>query len=178
MKAQLFKTFREICLNAPNFEAALAESKAKKDVPDEIAQHFYTYYAKNGMISAEAAFKDLYIEILKPYTLNLTLRKAPFDVMVTGEKTEEFRNPTEWLNSRLYDDENNLRRYKLVKFVNGYGADKPAFIAYFKEVLCCFDRYGYCFSRTWSNGLKVRKINTKELYIIDIGEVIEKYNLT
>ncbi|CAL2077602.1 conserved protein of unknown function [Tenacibaculum sp. 190524A02b] len=65
-------------------------------------------------------------------TLFLTLSKEPFEVMATGEKSEEFRKPSEWIKSRLYDKEGNPRTYDHVKFVNGYGCDKPQFCADFK----------------------------------------------
>ena len=97
--------------------------------------------------------------------------------MVTGEKKEEFRTPSHWLMSRLWNENNGPRLYKLVKFVNGYGAHRPAFISEFVGLTCCFEKYGYCFSKTWSNGLKVRKINTDDLYIIELGEVLQKINL-
>jgi hypothetical protein len=110
--------------------------------------------------------------------MHLTLHRAAFDVMVTGEKNEEFRTVTKFINNRLFDYRDEPKIIKLVKFVNGYGNDKPAFIAEYKSVQCCFEKYGYCFSRTYSNGLKIRKINTEELYVINLGEVLTKYNCT
>ena len=40
--------------------------------------------------------------------------------MVTGKKTIEYRRPSKWIKDRLVDKE-----YEVVKFVNGYGDDKP-----------------------------------------------------
>lgn len=65
-------------------------------------------------------------------TLNLTLKKPPFDTMLSGEKTLEYREPTDWIISRLFDKKGFRKKYDTVKFVNGYGSDKPYFIAEFK----------------------------------------------
>ena len=43
--------------------------------------------------------------------------------MVTGLKSTEFRKPSDWIRSRLIN-----KHYDLVKFVNGYGGDKPYFL--------------------------------------------------
>src|SRR6056300_1026422 len=56
--------------------------------------------------------------------LHLTLKKSWFELMVSGEKTTEFRKPSDWIKQRLVDKE-----YELVRFVNGYGSDKPFFVA-------------------------------------------------
>ena len=37
--------------------------------------------------------------------LRLTLKKKAFDVMVTGEKQEEFRKYSKWIESRLFNTE-------------------------------------------------------------------------
>ncbi len=50
--------------------------------------------------------------------LHLTLSKMPFEVMVTGEKSTEYREPSKWILSRLQGKD-----YDLIKFVNGYGSD-------------------------------------------------------
>ena len=47
-------------------------------------------------------------------TLKLTLKKMPFEVMVTGEKKIEFRCPSKWIESRLFDKENSKRNYKFI----------------------------------------------------------------
>jgi hypothetical protein len=52
--------------------------------------------------------------------LKLTLQKQPFEVMVTGEKTSEFRRPSYWLMNRLVDKNGNKKHYDYVEFINGY----------------------------------------------------------
>ena len=47
--------------------------------------------------------------------------------MVTGEKKIEFRKPSQWIMSRLM-----AKQYDYVKFVNGYGKNKPSFTAIYK----------------------------------------------
>lgn len=63
--------------------------------------------------------------------LKLTLSKAPYDIMVTGEKQNEFRKPTRWILSRLLKD-GKRREYDLVQFSHGYAKGCPFFICEFK----------------------------------------------
>lgn len=98
--------------------------------------------------------------------LHLSLKKQPFEVMVTGEKTQEYRFPSGWIMSRLKGKE-----YDYVKFVNGYGKDKPYFICEYK---------GWNISNTYieliySNRLQV--FSDKGDIVIDLGKVVEKGNL-
>lgn len=55
--------------------------------------------------------------------LKLSLFKAPFDVMVTGEKTIEVRTASEWILSRL------KANHPEVRFTHGYGKERPYFIS-------------------------------------------------
>jgi hypothetical protein len=104
-------------------------------------------------------------------TLHLTLSKKPFEVMVTGEKAVEYRKPTAWIKSRLLDKQGEAKKYDQVKFVNGYGADKPYFIAKFKG----FILNPYPQEIEFSNGLIVN-VSPDDIKIL-IGEIIEKGNL-
>lgn len=47
--------------------------------------------------------------------------------MITGEKKFEYRMPSHWLFSRI-----EMKWYDAIKFVNGYGKNKPYFIAEYK----------------------------------------------
>lgn len=60
-------------------------------------------------------------------TLILTISAAPFEVMHTGEKPYEFRKPSDWMRSRLYNKDGTEKDYDYVKFTNGYGAHRPTF---------------------------------------------------
>jgi hypothetical protein len=97
--------------------------------------------------------------------LHLTLKKKPFEVMVTGEKKIEYRKPSKWILSRLVSKE-----YDYVKFVNGYGKDKPYFIAEYSG----FNIVNMNYSATWSDF----KVNVKigDIAIL-LGTIIEKGNI-
>jgi len=105
-------------------------------------------------------------------TLKLTLSKAPFEVMVTGEKKEEFREGGSWIRSRLFNKDDTEREYDLIEFTNGYGAHRPSFT-------CKFDGFVECYmnvaTREYSNGLKVEGIGKGD-FVILCGEVTEIRN--
>lgn len=105
--------------------------------------------------------------------LNLTLKKPPLDVMLSGEKTLEYREPTAWIMSRLFDKNGTRKEYDAVKFVNGYGSDKPYFIAEFKgwEHLH-WDRKT---TKKYSNGFE---LELEGYYVvIKLGKILESGNL-
>jgi hypothetical protein len=102
--------------------------------------------------------------------LQLTLKKPPFEVMVTGEKHFEIREKSRWMTMRLYDKDGYQKTYDLIKFVNGYGKNRPYFIAKYLD-FCTI----YCMDEAFSNGLKL-KFND-EKWIIYFGEIIEIGNL-
>jgi hypothetical protein len=97
-------------------------------------------------------------------TLHLSLKKQPFDVMHTGEKNKEFRKDTPWIRSRLLTKNGERKHYDVVKFTNGYGSDKPCFIAEYKGFEFTEGNY------TYSNGLKV--VVTGMDFTINLGKVI------
>jgi len=103
-------------------------------------------------------------------TLTLTIKKAPFDVMVTGEKNFEIREKSRWMTMRLYDRNGQERKYDFVKFTNGYGKDKPYFIAEFEGFDTIFQIY-----TTFSNGFRLDLAG--EYWRINLGEVVEAGNL-
>lgn len=100
-------------------------------------------------------------------TLHLTLKKQPFEVMVTGEKRLEFRKNSNWMRSRVIG-----KNYDVGKFVNGYGADKPYFIA---EYLGWYIEQEAS-ERKYSNGLIV--LTAKYDIIIQVGKILETGNLS
>jgi hypothetical protein len=103
-------------------------------------------------------------------TLHLTLKKAPFEVMVTGEKDFEIRELTGWIMSRLFDSNGNEKHYDAIKFTNGYGKDKPYFVTEYRG--CEFTD---CMNRIFSNGFHLAFCNTR--IKINLGEIIERGNL-
>ena len=94
-------------------------------------------------------------------TLKLSINKKAFDVMVSGEKTEEFREESKWIMSRLLN-----KKYNFVQFTNGYGKERPVFLAKY---------LGYSMGnvdKVYSNGLSV----SGDKVIIQLGEITEKHN--
>lgn len=105
--------------------------------------------------------------------LRLTLKKAAFNVMVTGENTYEYRKPSKWIMSRLVDKKTGaFKHYDLVEFVNGYGSDKPVFWA---EFLKAEKMIGEPYRLMYSNGLGVL-VETGDI-VITIGKILERKNV-
>lgn len=52
--------------------------------------------------------------------LRLTLKRKWFDMIASGEKREEYREPKDWIFSRLIGKD-----YDVVEFANGYGKNVP-----------------------------------------------------
>lgn len=110
-------------------------------------------------------------------TLHLTLKRKWFDLILSGEKTEEYRElkyywcnrfcKKDWQNLKLQIDENSLDwdklQFKTITFTNGYGNDKPQFVIEFK-------------------GLKIGKgkpewgASLYETFVFKLGNVIKKRN--
>lgn len=99
--------------------------------------------------------------------LTLTLKKEPFEVMITGEKNFEIRCKSKWINSRLLNKDGTKRKYDAVLFKNGYSHDKPYFIAEFKG----FDIIK-TLNQTFSNGFNLNFDD--ERWIIYLGKIIQK----
>lgn len=60
--------------------------------------------------------------------LHLTLKKKWFDMIKSGEKTQEYREAKPYWASRLVDkDTLNYKKYDIVRFKNGYAKDAPTF---------------------------------------------------
>lgn len=103
---------------------------------------------------------------MKPKILHLIVSKRPFEVMVTGEKSIEYRKPSKWIESRLIGKD-----YDLIKITHGYGKNRPYFIA----VYCFFSRALADYTPSYSNELTVNvEPNDYKIYI---GTIIEKGNL-
>jgi hypothetical protein len=102
--------------------------------------------------------------------LHLTLKKAPFDVMVTGEKQVEFREKSKWILLRLFNPDGSKRHYDAVKFTNGYGKKRPYFIAKYLGFETIFGA-----DVVYSNGFRLEIHG--ESWMISLGEIIEIGNL-
>ena len=62
-------------------------------------------------------------------TLHLTIKKKWFDMILSGEKTEEYRDIKPYYNIRLIG-----REYDSVVFRNGYARDAPSLTIELKTI--------------------------------------------
>lgn len=60
-------------------------------------------------------------------TLQLTLKKKWFDMILSGEKKEEYRDIKPYWIARMHFDLWNTKPFDAVKFTNGYGKNAPTF---------------------------------------------------
>jgi hypothetical protein len=99
--------------------------------------------------------------------LRLTLKKAPFDVMLSGEKKHEYRRPCDYIISRLRRD------YDYYVFYNGgyTGGDLP-WIAFKAEG---WDVASEPANLEFSNGLQVAVAYHD--FILHLGDLVATGNL-
>lgn len=69
--------------------------------------------------------------------LNLTLKKKWFDLILSGEKTMEYRERKPYWNRRFW--KGKIKEFNVIKFVNGYGNDKPTMFVKIDGV--CIDKF-------------------------------------
>ena len=94
--------------------------------------------------------------------LPLTLKKVWFDLMITGEKTYEYRAVKPYWTRRLHN-----QVYDKLKFTNGYGKTDPYFVAEFLGV-DIVDNIDVQFS----NGVHLKEEG--KFYRIRVGRILEK----
>lgn len=62
-------------------------------------------------------------------TLQLTIKKQWFNLILSGKKTEEYREIKEYWITRLtlypFRGGYEMKKFDAVQFINGYGKDKP-----------------------------------------------------
>ncbi len=110
-------------------------------------------------------------------TLHLTLQKKWFDMILSGTKTEEYRDikdywcnrfcKKDWISFEIEIFEHALDyeklQFKTITFTNGYGNDKPQFVIEFK-------------------GLKIEKGKSEwgappwKTFVLKLGTVFETRN--
>jgi len=87
--------------------------------------------------------------------LELTLKRKWFDMIASGEKREEYREPKQWILSRLEG-----KTYDCVRFRNGYAPD----------ALTCICEFGGwrlgCGRPEWGGSLETQCV------IIELGRVL------
>lgn len=102
--------------------------------------------------------------------LKLTLKKKWFDMILSGEKKEEYRELKKHWEQRLEDNRfvpfvYRFKEYDAVEFTNGYGKDKPRMLVECIRIDIDDPRpewYGE---------------NPKPCYVIFLGKILETHNL-
>lgn len=99
-----------------------------------------------------------------PAVLKLTVKKEWFDLIKSGEKTEEYREIKEYWNNRLTYREAPFvireKRYEYIEFKNGYSKDAPTIITECK---------GVSVGKPTQNG---KHLFDKDVFIISIGDIV------
>lgn len=101
-------------------------------------------------------------------TLYLTIKKQWFDLILSGEKKEEYRDIKGYWIKRLRVPVNTgailFQNYSYVQFTNGYGKDKPTAI---------FE----CLGITIGKGNPKLGAPREDVFIIKMGKEISRSNL-
>lgn len=97
--------------------------------------------------------------------LYLNIKKIWFDLMINQKKNIEYRKNTAWIQSRLIN-----KHYDYIKFINGYGNNKPYFI-------CKFLNYEIS-KKNYIVSIDKHKISVQNGdFLIYLGSIIETGNL-
>lgn len=100
-------------------------------------------------------------------TLHLTLKKEWFDMILSNEKKEEYRECKPHYHSRLRTKGTYLlKRFDVVEFRNGYAKDAPTIIVEFIKT-----RIGFGLTQ-W--GAKAGET----YYCIELGRILETKNIS
>ena len=107
-------------------------------------------------------------------TFTLTLDKKWFDMILSGEKTEEYREIKEYWHIRLNNFCPNFKfsfsrsiqlNNKFIKFKNGYSKKCRSFIIEFKYL-------------SIRNGIsKFGAPENKKVFVLSLGKITEKFNI-
>lgn len=92
--------------------------------------------------------------------LRLTLKRKWFDMIASGEKKEEYREPKAWIFARLAGKE-----YDVVEFANGYGPNVPTVEVEYRGWEL---RFGGC--EEWG------AVANQRYVVIHLGRVISLHN--
>ena len=100
--------------------------------------------------------------------LNLTLKKEWFDMIASGEKTEEYREIKPYWKNRLELNDKDgfiFRQFNQVLFTNGYGNNRPSML--FRVDGICVS----CGKGKWG------ATPSQLYYVIKLGHKIESRNI-
>ena len=92
--------------------------------------------------------------------LHLTLKKKWFDLILSGEKQEEYREIKPYWKTRLVG-----RKYDIIRFRNGYKKDSPVMEV---EYFGCYESLG---KPEWGAP------KDKKVFILILGDVLNSENI-
>lgn len=87
--------------------------------------------------------------------LHLTLKKKWFDMILSGEKQDEYREIKPYWTKRLTG-----KKHTHIQFTNGYGKNRPSFIIEYVELW-----QGYGLTRWGAPGIR-------KVYILSLGKIV------
>jgi hypothetical protein len=99
--------------------------------------------------------------------LHLTLKKKWFDMILSGEKKEEYREIKPYWESRLCEKWSLAfypKEITTIVFTNGYGADKPSFEIELKSIDTGIGK------QKWGG-------TTKPVFVLTLGEILSTKNI-
>lgn len=97
----------------------------------------------------------------------MTLQKHPFDMILSGQKKEEYREIKEYWHSRLVNKDGGFKNITQIEFVNGCSPDSPRFV-----IQCTGISMGVPVN-AWAGGFE----STKQVYILKLGKLISYANI-
>lgn len=104
--------------------------------------------------------------------LHLTLKKKWFDMILSGEKKEEYREPKQYWITRLYVDGLLFfppKQFDIIRFKNGYQNDAPEMDV---EFISTEHKSKWCkYNKDWGAE------EGKDYIVINLGKVISSNNI-
>ncbi len=110
-----------------------------------------------GIQQYDKAIKEMNI-------LHLPLKKKWFDMILSGEKMEEYREVKDHWRKR-FCEKKDFKKFDIIRFTNGYGADCPSFDIEFKGFRLGKGR------EEWGAELK------RDYFVLKLGKILKTRNL-
>lgn len=92
--------------------------------------------------------------------LSMPIKKKWFDMILTGEKKEEYRTIGDYWRKRLLTD-----KVDRIKLINGYGHNRPYLIVELRNI------------RKGTGKEEWGAVPVVEYYVLELGEIVERGNL-
>lgn len=102
-------------------------------------------------------------------TLKVPIKKEFFDMILSGEKPEEYRELKPYWDNKLIHYNKGFRPYDYVEFTNGYGDSCPQITVEWKGTKIGFPNLAWC-------GQILNKPYEK-VYVISLGNLVSFKNL-